>query len=1004
MGRIIKVVLFSLLLVGSASALVPLEEAIYTNDYYVSFYPTYPLTVGEKVTVRLRTFSFASKVTLYSDRSVEIPLTYRDGYWWGKFQPPADYQLGWHFFYVWVRQQKGWPARSSPTWTRSRVWYRLMEPSPLGQQKRSPIAKESIPPEAAWANEPFSLVVTGEAVELASLRQETIPLIVKGAKSLSFTSRSLEGSREGYATGLSREESLRLSVAGRANETEIEANLISTSVAGSNQNYQRDDKVSILVKRASTEAYFGDFTAELNETEFARLNKVLSGVRLKGEYGLWNVNALYSSPKGQSRLIRFYGDGTQGPYRLGAGQKVVVNSERIIVDNEPQRRGDDYTIDYDAGTVTFKRRTILPTTVVEVDFDDAESNYQHVTSALRPTLNLGPNAKLGATLINDADGLQGVTSVTTAETLPQSHYVVGVDGSLITDSGAYSGELAYSDLNPDLYSGTLPGQRGKAYKLVASQQLGTIGLTGALKKIDPEFTAISDPSPKQDLWQYGGGISYRPNSLFGARYKTDYQRYLQAGTSYQTELNSAGAGLTPDHWPSLEYEYSQTSDSNDPVSGDPISRVITRKAGESNWRIGPLSTSVKAAREEWVKSSPSLEATNYNKANFGLATLGNDRFSMTSNVELEDREEPTGERPNKKRYTLNLAATPSRAFFTSLNLDHSDDSALGVTDVADLAYRAESSELFRTDGKYSISSVTEDFATTEAVSKQSGSFAFDLRPNRLLRLKYTFKPNFTKLLRFDRLTYFNEQSQAEVNFIPSNTALVSLLQKYRHAYTVSKQDPDYAIKDNTADSISTLYSLKLAPLPYLSTEFNYQVENGATTTLTSLDAQVYQPGENFGRQFEAIIRTSVSERFSIDSRYAYQRTTQGTDGGRENVVNSVSQTASLKGLYNYSSEWSFSLSGGYSKNVNNLAAEPVSYTVTPGFGVIYRYLDRLRVDFDWLYAKSSQGLETERYNYALKARYSISDYVNATLRWEREASRQPDYKTTELSGNVEINL
>lgn len=992
-----------LLLSGTALALVPLEEAIYTNDYYISFYPSYPLTAGEKVTIRLRTFSFASRVTLYSDRSVEIPLTYRDGYWWGKFQLPADYQLGWHNFLVWVRQQKAWPARNYPSWSRSRVWYRLAERPKKGGH--SPIKKESIPPEAAWGNESPGLSVTGEAVELASLRQATLPLIVKGAKSLSFTSRSLEGSREGYSPGLSREESLRLSVAGRANETEIEANLISTSVAGSNQNYQRDDKVSILVKRASTEAYFGDFTADLNETEFATLNKVLSGVRLKGEYGLWNVKALYSSPKGQSRLARFYGDGTQGPYRLGAAQKVVVNSERLTVDGEPQRRGDDYTIDYDAGTVTFKRRTILPTIVVEVNFDDAASNYQHVTYALRPTLNLSPNAKLGATLINDADGLQGVTSVTTAETLPQSHYLVGVDGSLVTDSGAYSGELAYSDLNPDLYAGTLPSQRGKAYKLVVSQQLGTIGLTGALKKIDPEFAAISDPSPKQDLWQYGGGVSYRPNSLFGARYKTDYQRYLQAGTSYRTELNSAGAGLTPDNWPSLEYEYSQTSDSNDPVSGASISRVITRKAGESNWRLGPLSTSIKAAREEWVNNSPSLEATNYNKANFGLATLGNDRLAMTSNVELEDREEPSGARPTKKRYVINLAATPNRALFTTLNLDHSDDSALGATDVADLAYRVEASDYFRTDGKYSISSVTEDFATTEAVSKQNGSLAFDLRPSRWLRFKYTFKPNFTKLLRLDRITYFNEQSQAEVNVVPNNYALIGLLQKYGHAYAISKQaGPDYLIKENTADNASTLYSFKLAPLPYMSTELNYQLENGTTTTLSSLDAQVYQPGESFGRQFEVIVRTSVSERISIDSSYAYQRVTQGNNGGSDNAVNSVSHSASLKGLYNYSPEWSFSLSGGYSKNVNNLASDPVSYTLTPGFGLIYRYLDRLRIDFDWLYAKSYQGLETERYNYALKARYSISDYVNATLRWERETSRQPDYKTTELSGNVEINL
>ena len=996
MRKVFYIIIFSVYLHGLAGALVPLEEAIYANGYYLSVYPSYPPVVGEKITLRLRTFRTTQKVTLYSDRFREIPMSYRDGYWWGKFQVPDDYQVGWHFFFVWIKQIGEEPG--TYYWDHSRVWYRLNDRPAKLPPAKLPLVKRngSITQEVAEI-----AIAENEVGEPGFLQVEALPLVVKGTKSLSFTSRSLEGSREGYAPGLSRVESLRLSVACQAGDTQIDANLISTSVAGTTQISQRDDRVSVLIKRGSTEAYFGDFTADLNETEFARLNKVLSGVQLKGEHGRFGLTALYSSPKGVARVSRFYGDGTQGPYSLGATQKVVINSERVLLNGETQRRGDDYTIDYDAGTITFRRRTILTTAMVEVAFDDSEARYEHITYAIRPTVKFGQNAKLGATYIRDADGLRGITS--TLESAPSGHSVIGLDGSLITDSGSLGGELAYSERNPDLFSNSLPLVGGGAYKFNLSQQLGTIGLTGAVKRISPGFSAIADPTPRQDQLQYGGGISYRPNGLFAARTKVDFNRYEQTGVAYQTEFESAAASLTPERLPSLEYEYSQTKDSNDLVSGAPLGRVITRKAGESRTRFGNMGASLKASREEWVDHLPSMEATNYNRTNFGLASQGSERFSFVSNIELEDREEPDGGRPVKKHYTLNLAATPGKEYFSSVTLDHIDDSALGQTDVTDLAFRAAPTDSLRAEGKYSISSLTEEFVSAEAVSKQTGSFSLDLRPNRLLRFKYLFKPSFTKLSRLDRIVYFNEQSQAEVNLSPSDLSLVSFLQKYRRAYSIAKQDaPGFAVKENSADSISTLFSLKLAPLSYISTELNYQVENGTTATLASLEAATYKPGESFSRQLEILVRTSVSERLSFDGRLAYQRLTQGEGGGSDNLVNGVNQSASLKGLCNVTPAWGLSLTATYSKNVNNLSPTPVSFTFSPGFGVIYRLADRLRVDFDYLYSNSSQG--AEKINYSLKGRYSISEWVNATIRWEREISLNPDYKTMDISGNMEIVL
>ena len=79
------------------------ERSIYTDEYGLSYYPDYPPAIGETITLRLRTFKPAQKITIYSDRDLKIPMEYRQGHWWGKFEIPGDYKDGGHFFVVWIR-------------------------------------------------------------------------------------------------------------------------------------------------------------------------------------------------------------------------------------------------------------------------------------------------------------------------------------------------------------------------------------------------------------------------------------------------------------------------------------------------------------------------------------------------------------------------------------------------------------------------------------------------------------------------------------------------------------------------------------------------------------------------------------------------------------------------------------------------------------------------------------------------------------------------------------
>ncbi|HVN67561.1 MAG TPA: hypothetical protein VMT55_04245, partial [Candidatus Sulfotelmatobacter sp.] len=622
------------------------EEAIYTKDYYLSFFPNYPPAVGEKVFLKLRTFRLVQQVTIYSDREQKIPMQYHDGFWWGEFRIPDDYQTGSHFFTVWFRRIMFARQGLSPVWFRSTVWYQMAEPSP----PTANLVGVALP-FIDTSSEESLMIVTGESFSIpAPPSLEALPFVVKGSKTLAFSSKSIEGTKEGFVPGTTREEALRLNITGKSDDAEINATLISTSTLGTAQVAQREDKTSLFVRKGSTEAYLGDFTADLTDTEFTKLNKVLSGIKVKGDYQQWGFNALYSSPKGSAQYKRIYGDGTQGPFKLDLAP-VVIDSERVIVNGFPQKRGDDYTIDYNAGTVTFTKKTIDPKSILEFYYDYRQTVYQHATTGLRLTAKPYPNLKLGATYLDDSDSLTGAAEIRASMSQeavdPASHSVVGVDGSLVSELLTANGEAAYSRQNLNLLGGGSE-EAGKAVKLELSTQLGPFGLTARGKRVGANFVPIGDPDPKQDVTEYGAGLSFRSGSLFGLQGDYDADKYTQSGVLYDNYYESARASLTPDRLPSLDYSISENKESNDPVTGSTIDRKITRNSAETLMRLGFLSASLKGTTEKWLEHVPSEEVTDYKRVNFGLSTLGLEKVTFTSNVGLEDRVEPDGSTPHRR--------------------------------------------------------------------------------------------------------------------------------------------------------------------------------------------------------------------------------------------------------------------------------------------------------------------------------------------------------------------
>ncbi len=839
---------------------------------------------------------------------------------------------------------------------------------------------------------------------------ESSPLLIKGSRIFTFISRSLEGSKEGYLPGNFRDESLRLTIAGKVSDTDINANFFETSSMGSTQISSNEEKISILLKRGSTEAYFGDFTANLDDTEFSKLDKVLSGIKLEGDYGRVSFKALASTPQGESKEIRMYGDGTQGPYYLGF--KTVIDSERVYLNGALQKRGSDYDIDYDAGTVTFKNRTIQKTEIINVYYDYRTTTYQHSTYALRATALPRPELKLGLSFIDDSDQLNNAQNIyaSASNESPRSHYILGADGRIdLGDLLTGKGEIAYSEINPDLLLANQPKQVGKAGNIELSSKLGPITIGSRYKRIGPAFESASTALPKQDLLDQGVSLTYLPNDIFSASGDYGYARFTQDGVRFENISRSGKLAVTPTRLPSLGYLFDEYEQSNDPIPPyAPVSRLITKNYYSLNHNLGKFIFSARTGQETWLDRSPSRESTIYRTNDLGLSTSGFENFATSLNLELKDSEFPGDQRSTTKTINYDLSATPSSQYSAFGSFNYTEDSRDGITNVTDLAYKASPLKIFNTDGKLTISSLKESFGiTNESVIKDSGSFKLEFRPLPALRARYYFKPNFTVLSRTQMITYNNETHQYDINLIPLNNLVLGASTIRSLSFAADKTDlPDYRRRGQSLDGISSTYSIKAAPWNFMSIEFD-QIVNDArgSILITTSTPEAYQGNNSLAREFDGSIRTSLSERFAIDLAYSNKITKSGTTDSANDQADTQLLTGSFKGIFNPNDSWSFSLLYSFSKSVDfTLSPVQETYFSAPGAGFIYRYFDRLRVEGDYTFSRAVSGPIQDKSFLSLRGKYDLSDFIHVSLRYDREISSNPDYKTTDISGYVEINL
>jgi len=310
-------------------------------------------------------------------------------------------------------------------------------------------------------------------------------------------------------------------------------------VYGDGSNYYRDGQSSkrVFVRIDLDRSYlmYGDFATDFRDTELTSYTRTFPGV--KGHYESSGFNAtLWGASSGQfMKRDEIPGKGMSGIYYLSE-KEILEGSERIwievrdrdipdiIVSSTVKIRNQDYTIDYERGTILFKEP--VPTV-------DEFENTVHIVSQYecRGTENI-TNLGFRGDIKFSPDFSGGITYIN--EDSSQNLQLIGVHSALkINDRINLYGEYAYSH--------SIMGNDGAGKVELTANITPNMGINGFYRKIGHSFFNPSANSLlNRGSTQYGieGKAFWGEGNLLNTGYiKSEndltHTEYERAGVNYK---------------------------------------------------------------------------------------------------------------------------------------------------------------------------------------------------------------------------------------------------------------------------------------------------------------------------------------------------------------------------------------------------------------------------------------------------------------------------------------
>ena len=271
-------------------------------------------------------------------------------------------------------------------------------------------------------------------------------------------------------------------------------------------------RLFVNVARGRSYLQYGDFATRLSQTELSAYTRSFTGVSsvIKQDLATWQFFG--ASTEQAIQVDEIPGEGVSGHYYLSASRRgisIVEGSERIVIQTrdrlhpeqvlkeEYQYRFTDYDIDYEAGTLLFKRPVPSRSAdenliVILATYETIQSLEKHWVGGGRMAIQPGADFSFGSTLVGE-------------ERQGQNYWLAALDGRWRpTDRLTLSSEVARTDAQ----------QSGWAWKVEAQGHLlKDLNYDLYYRDSDVAFDNPSSATARPGVMKMRGRTTWRPSAV-----------------------------------------------------------------------------------------------------------------------------------------------------------------------------------------------------------------------------------------------------------------------------------------------------------------------------------------------------------------------------------------------------------------------------------------------------------------------------------------------------------
>jgi hypothetical protein len=346
------------------------------------------------------------------------------------------------------------------------------------------------------------------------------------------------------------------------------------------------DNVFLKLYGKQYELSFGDLEIQLPKTKFVDYQPKFEGFKA-GWFPKNKYNIALAISKGERQTVNIFGqEAKQGPYFLSQefkdGIKVVPGSEKLYLDGSLMQRGDDYTIDYSEGSVTFSSKHFInANSQIRVNFQASDENYRQSLYLAGTEIDIADKFHIKSSMVYQADDKENPLSISFLDGDKDclalgGDFTVWGNGAVVSDDGDY----LLSEEGYFIYVGDDEDLQGTHYIIFTLVENGDYNLdsSGEFYVYAGEglgnYLPIRELPKPESLQNYDINVNYEisgvdlyAETLLSKKDKNTFSK-LDDNDNFGFGFAS-GAAFHPDYdkiTPDLKLDYRFISDNFNPIS------------------------------------------------------------------------------------------------------------------------------------------------------------------------------------------------------------------------------------------------------------------------------------------------------------------------------------------------------------------------------------------------------------------------------------------------------